>query len=513
MPRYSPADWYGVVTAAGVALLPPTVPLAAVERVWQALRDGNGPDAVLDGLVAAFGTSFSSLPDFALLSQAGRGGVRVVLRGAVEAILDVPGSDEPERQTGTGVTTWSEHYLDKVGRAELAVIGASTQARLPIADAVVLAGRIVVEVGSIAPAPGPAPAIHQSPAEPPRAETEAVEVAPHPADPLESVAPDAESNQLSAPALPVSPIEEPALEPVESPGGDEPIADVSAELGADELAAAAESPDLLEAAPVESLAPVESVDSADVAGSAEALEAAKPPAAKSRSAETLVGSEAPNEYDRLLMGETVISSVEAAAVRPQLHETALEVDAPPAPLAAAPLMPPPPPPPPAVPATGLIAQVPGISPEPEESWADHDGETVMVQDLLAHVQASASAAEPNPVAQWSPPRLLLPGKEPVILNRSAIVGVRPRFSRIQDGNVPLLVMVESPNAEISRSHLELRLESRSLLAVDLNSTNGSVLLRQGADPVRLHPGEPSLLVAGDRVDLGDGVVLSFEGLE
>jgi hypothetical protein len=51
-----------------------------------------------------------------------------------------------------------------------------------------------------------------------------------------------------------------------------------------------------------------------------------------------------------------------------------------------------------------------------------------------------------------------------------------------------------------------------VLAVDLDSMNGTRLLRPGVDPVRLHPGQPSLLVAGDRLDLGDGVVLSFEGI-
>ncbi|MFZ1412823.1 MAG: FHA domain-containing protein, partial [Micropruina sp.] len=110
------------------------------------------------------------------------------------------------------------------------------------------------------------------------------------------------------------------------------------------------------------------------------------------------------------------------------------------------------------------------------------------------------------------PQLLVPGRAPLRLDRSAIVGVRPSLSRVQVGSAPHLVSVESPSGEISRSHVELRLEGFTVLAVDLNSTNGTMLIRVGKDPVRLQPGEPSMVVAGDQLDLGDGVVLGFEGL-
>ncbi len=106
----------------------------------------------------------------------------------------------------------------------------------------------------------------------------------------------------------------------------------------------------------------------------------------------------------------------------------------------------------------------------------------------------------------------MPGRAPLLLDRSAIIGTRPKLNRVQGGNVPHLVSVESPNSEISRNHLELRVEGADLLAIDLNSTNGTMLLRIGADPVRLQPREAHLLVGGDQLDLGDGVLLSFEGL-
>lgn len=86
------------------------------------------------------------------------------------------------------------------------------------------------------------------------------------------------------------------------------------------------------------------------------------------------------------------------------------------------------------------------------------------------------------------------------------------MARVQEGNAPHLVTVDSPKGEISRSHVELRLEGTTVLAVDLNSTNGTMLVRSGMEPVRLQPGEPSMLVPGDRIDLGEGILLSFEGL-
>ena len=45
---------------------------------------------------------------------------------------------------------------------------------------------------------------------------------------------------------------------------------------------------------------------------------------------------------------------------------------------------------------------------------------------------------------------------------------------------------------------------------DLNSTNGTYLLREGQLPRRLGGGQRELLRYGDRIDLGDGVVLSVE---
>ncbi|MGP9682663.1 FHA domain-containing protein [Brachybacterium sp. AOP3-A1-3] len=95
----------------------------------------------------------------------------------------------------------------------------------------------------------------------------------------------------------------------------------------------------------------------------------------------------------------------------------------------------------------------------------------------------------------------------IVLDRSAILGRRPRASRVSAHDVPQLIAVPSPQQDISRSHLELRLEGWHVVAFDLGTTNGTTLLRENTEPVRLRPREGVVLREGDTIDLGDGVRL------
>ncbi|WP_193105229.1 FHA domain-containing protein [Brachybacterium sp. FME24] len=97
--------------------------------------------------------------------------------------------------------------------------------------------------------------------------------------------------------------------------------------------------------------------------------------------------------------------------------------------------------------------------------------------------------------------------ERIVLDRSAIIGRRPRASRVSGNDVPQLVTVPSPQQDISRSHLELRLEGWHVVALDLGTTNGTTLYREGADPLRLRTREGVVLHEGDHLDLGDDVHL------
>lgn len=97
--------------------------------------------------------------------------------------------------------------------------------------------------------------------------------------------------------------------------------------------------------------------------------------------------------------------------------------------------------------------------------------------------------------------------EQIVLDRSAILGRRPRASRVSARDVPQLITVPSPQQDISRSHLELRLEGWHVVAFDLGTTNGTTLYRANTEPVRLRSREGVMLRDGDTIDLGDGVLL------
>lgn len=216
-----------------------------------------------------------------------------------------------------------------------------------------------------------------------------------------------------------------------------------------------------------------------------------------------IASEDADEYDDLIFGETRIVTSAAAALR-------LETEADPPAAAGSPLISGIPPMPNDSPANLPIAPVPPVS----VAVGDHDGKTISVAQLRAMQEANVLPDAPAPTftpQTHSAPTLVVSTGERYDLDRSAVIGRRPRAVRAA-GAVPLLVAVPSPEQDISRSHVELRVEGGDILATDLDTTNGTRLLRNGKDPMRLHPGEQTLLVAGDRLDLGDGVLLSFEGI-
>ncbi|WP_405216201.1 FHA domain-containing protein [Agrococcus sp. Ld7] len=105
---------------------------------------------------------------------------------------------------------------------------------------------------------------------------------------------------------------------------------------------------------------------------------------------------------------------------------------------------------------------------------------------------------------------VLPSGERVPLGRGVVLGRRPRSRRVENGRVPRLVTIDSPGEDVSRSHLELLVEDWNLVAIDLSSTNGTLLLREGAAPQRLRPEASTILQLGDRLDLGDAQIVTIE---
>ena len=167
------------------------------------------------------------------------------------------------------------------------------------------------------------------------------------------------------------------------------------------------------------------------------------------------------------------------------------------------------------------APVPPAPPAPPAQLGDHDGATISAAEMR-RLRGEATPAPADPEAPTAVmPSVDAPASHGTValstgqrltLDRTVIIGRRPRATRASGETMPHLVAVESPQQDISRSHLEIRPEVDSVVVIDLHTTNGSTLLRPGADPVRLHPGEHTLVLDGDTVDLGDGVTARFEGL-
>lgn len=483
MLRYSPGEWLGVVTTRGMALISPDVPADVIDRVWLSMAAEDGLAAVLGGLVGSFGTSLGSLPPFAVASfDRVTGEARVVVRGATR--VTVTSTDGSATQvSGLGVTTWQESVIAAATLVEFS-IGAAADVQLLLRDGVVRAsGMRWTLVDGAEPDDEPEePDDAADPAEPAFAPVAAVAgaaVAPPVVDPASATVPESEP--------------EPEPDPVPVP--------------------------VLDVEPL-------------VADIGETLEQTGETLADSAFTTTVSGDDlgVTTGYDDLIFGETRISTVEDAAVRVVADDPAAPAPvAPPAPIPGvliSGLPPVPPPPGPAAPAVPVPAQA-----HRADAPGDHDGETISAEQLAALQKSLAGSAlgpgnagaPGNPGAPHgapsaptrSAPVLVTSFGERVVLDRGAVIGRRPRAVRAT-GAVPHLVTVESAEHDISRSHVELRVELRAggadVVAIDLDTTNGTRLLRLGADPVRLHPGEPTLLVPGDRLDIGDAVVLSFEGL-
>ncbi|WP_298744553.1 FHA domain-containing protein [uncultured Microbacterium sp.] len=491
--RYRPASapaWRVAVEGSALAVLAPEVTDQTAEAVWRRVGDG-GIGAVLEALTGAFGTSLSAIPPFAL-AVVEPAGVRVAVRGPVEIIVD----DEAGTQavSGEGVSTWTERFLPGARRLTVLVDGASPDGPdLPIRSGVVAASAVTVTLDALVAAPREV-----------RPETSAStpHAVPAPGRPATPAAP-------ATPATPAAEVPEEMRDSEEAPGGIRSSAsDISS--GTDRAATAPAAPAIpaAPAAPVapaaedseemgdsEESAPAVPSSASDISsgGNVDAAIVTEVPLSPAASADTWMpaATEAPlpetpaDEYD-LLWGETVARPITAAAV--VVPEASEESE----PAAEAP---------PAAPA------------EQPTPLGDHDGETVAVADMRAMRAAERATFESTdavPARRPARGRIVLSTGRVVELERPVVIGRRPKSTRTSGAELPTLVAVDSPEQDISRSHVEIRAEGEHVLVTDLDTTNGTLLLRVGQDPVKLHPNEPTMVVAGDVLDIGDDVTVTFE---
>lgn len=103
--------------------------------------------------------------------------------------------------------------------------------------------------------------------------------------------------------------------------------------------------------------------------------------------------------------------------------------------------------------------------------------------------------------------LTLPDGRRFVVDRNLIIGRAP-VGQARSRQVPELVTI--PGADVSRSHVEIRLEEWSVLVIDLGSANGTSVTLPDRPPMRLRAKEPMLIVPGSRIILAEQVCLRFE---
>ncbi len=545
--RYIPGPWIGVAVPGAAALVAPTLSADHVEQARKAML-ASGVSGFLATLAQITADGGPSAGFAAVGVKDGKVTVAASGGGSVhEQVAQEPRSHLGEPDEGEDEIAW-----DGATGVRLVAPGRSAQAQgvLWLEAGVVFAGSIDVDLTAVSAAP-PIPvavvaapvavAVAEAAAERQAQEVAHAEPAPEPVPepvpepedgpPLETMIPDftialddfeegAEPDLAATPAPPeAAPPAPPA--PAEPATPAEPAAPADAEL----------------ATPVEPAAPADDEEDAldltfgDIWGATLAIDDLPKPAAPATPAAAAPVGPLVDAVPPVVASPSAPAPVAPAAAAPSAPPPAEQ--APKAPAAAAPsgsgLIDGIPPivrgpastePTGAVSASAPAVPVPSAGPVPAAAPAgprlgDHDGSTVSVAEMLA-MQANPPTAAMNTgtgsFSQRRRGRARLSTGQVLEIDRTIIVGRLPRASRVT-GQPPMLVTVPSPEQDISRNHVEIRGEGGAVVVVDLNTTNGTVLLRAGADAERLHPGEPTVVRDGDIIDLGDNVTIEFEGVE
>ncbi|MCR6647878.1 MAG: FHA domain-containing protein [Cellulomonas sp.] len=508
VPEYLPGDWSAVSRPGFVALLGPSAGPATARALWEASADG-----LLAGLVVLARNGFGGLPSFALV-HVERGRAHLALRGDVTAEVGTPQGPRTVRAGEIG--TWSEQVFDDVTWVRLRSDDAPGEGDgLPLGDGVAAASalRVVLVEGSDVVAPdGPV----------------AAEAAPDESAPdLVAPAPDGETAaaDLGAPAAEVIDVPELALAPtgddasvLEAPAIDDPAVDEPVQDGPVHDEPVHDEPvhdEPVRDEPVRD-EPVADAPFADVEPVRDELAEHAVVASGSAPEQGLPEQGLPERGlpEQGLPEPALPELLVPEPVRPE-PARADEVEAEPVPALVAL----------GAPEADVESTVDGVrtlvgpaSPD------DHDGLTILSSDLAQiRDQLPAWASQwpqegqtpgpfevPTPVPAPEPPRLLLSTGTEVSLDRTVLLGRAPQVARVTNRELPRLVAVPSPQQDISRTHAEVRAEGEHVLVTDLHSTNGVHVSRQGEGARRLHPGEPSVVVPGELVDLGDGVTFTVD---
>jgi len=94
------------------------------------------------------------------------------------------------------------------------------------------------------------------------------------------------------------------------------------------------------------------------------------------------------------------------------------------------------------------------------------------------------------------------------VDRAVLVGRAPDPTR-SNYKAPRLMTLRSPGHDISRTHVEVAPEGWQVVATDLNSTNGTVLVHpESQERTQLTPGQHMAVRPGSVLELSDDVSLT-----
>ncbi|MEV4736380.1 FHA domain-containing protein [Microbacterium sp. LMX7-1.2] len=455
--NYRPGTWNALVREGALLVLPGTTDAALIADAWDGVDGISDLGRLVDLLTSRSGGSLSALPDFAAVVVEADV-VRVAVRGLPEVVVET--SEGRTRVSGAEVSTWSERLVRGATSVEITAedAGGAADPGLPLLGGVVRVSSLAVDTtgasaaarveGAVASASVSAPSSSPAPSASAPAESAPAESASD--DDVSAAGLGGVSLGALAGAAAVAPAVVPAA-PIGLP------ADAPAETASD-----LETPAETYAAPEDTILPEPEPDP-------EPESEPEPDLTDTLMPEDVASTEEVDEFD-LLFGQTIhrpaADAPDEAVVDPTLA-------------------------------------------------GDHDGATISSAEARALRREAPVSPEAPTIALpvfGGTGRIRVSTGQVVTLDRTVIIGRRPRSTRASGASLPHLIAVESPQQDISRSHLEVRPEGDTVVVIDLHTTNGSTLLRSGADPVRLHPGEQTVVVSGDVVDLGDGVTVAFEDL-
>ncbi len=462
--RYAPGELPVLVTRHGIVAIGGDVPASLITTLWEEVSAGRGLAAVLEALTGAFGTSLAAIPPF-VVALAEESAVRLVVRGALAVVVETPTG--VETISGSGVTTWSERVIEAAASLQIARDdddrSDAAPPAYPVDGGVVFASRVQWLPEAAVTAAGPPLVKTPEPATASAVVIEPVLIEPAVEEPVADEPVPAPEPIVSAPPAPDA-----ATDAVEAAGP---------------WASFAVAPRLPESEPLPVRGPKPTTDDEPIAAAPGLIDSGA--VLSMTSTDTLMPPEATqvppapaDAADDPVWGATV---ARVASDEPSSDARDCVPAAP--------------------------ASLPG----------DHDGATISVAEARAlkdstpgvHDSAPAPLAPPRPPA---PGRLLLSTGQVLLLDRTVVIGRRPRSTRVTGTDLPHLVAVDSPQQDISRSHVELRVEGDAIVATDLHTTNGTTLHRAGMEPMRLHPGEATVVVPGDVIDLGDEITVLIENL-